>query len=199
MEIETIVRVILYVLASAALLWAAVGDFRKRKIPRVAGFGLLLIGLIFLLINQMWLEAVFYLTAIWGSRGGWWIVLYVLIAIGVVYRELDSLPLVVGILFVLSMFEYGWFGGGDSQVAFGLVAIASDVWMVLYLMTGAVVLVFVLNIFREGGILGAIKRFVFTLKNPPDESALRTPWTVSALMVGLVYLWVWPGIHIGGA
>ena len=190
---------IIYVLASAALIWAAIGDIRERKIPRVAGFGLLAIGFVYLLINQMWLEAVFYLAAIWGSRGGWWIVIYIFLAIAVVYMDIESLPLVVGILYVISMFELGWFGGGDAQVGFGLVAIAADWWMVVYLIMGAIIVAFILNIIRQGGFVGAIKRVRFTLKNPPDETALHTPWVVTAMMVGLLYLWIWPGLNIGGA
>jgi len=199
LEFKVIIRTVLYVLTSAGLIWAAIGDIRQRKIPKPAGLGLLVIGLVFLLINEMWLEAVFYLSAIWGSRGGWWPVLYILFAVILVYRDLDSLPFVVGILYVLSLFELGWFGGGDAQVAFGLIAIAADWWIVIYLIMGANILAIVLNIIREGGVMGAIKRLRWALKNPPDESALRTPWVVLAMTVGLIYLWIWPGLSVGGA
>jgi Flp pilus assembly protein protease CpaA len=193
-----LVRTVLYVLTSLALIWAATGDIRNRKIPKPAGFGLLVIGLVFLLIHKMWLEAIFYLAAIWGSRGGWWRILYILLAIILVYRDLDSLPLVVGILYVLGMFELGWFGGGDAQIAFGLVAIAADWWIVIYLLIGANILVIVLSIIRERSVVGAVKRIWWAVKNPPDERALKTPWVVFAAAVGLIYLWIWPGLSAGG-
>jgi Flp pilus assembly protein protease CpaA len=193
-----LIKIALYVLASAALIGAAIGDIRNRRIPRPSGFGLLAIGLIFLLINEMWLEAIFYLVAIWGSRGGWWTILYILFAIILVYRDLESIPFVVGILYVLSMFELGWLGRGDAQIAFGLIAIAADWWIVLYLFIGVIILVIVLSIIREKGLIGAVKRIWWAVRNPPDERALRTPWAVFATAVGLIYLWVWPGLSAGG-
>ncbi len=69
----------LLVLASAALVWGAVSDVRSRIVPAFAGMGILVIGLGFLLLKGWWLGAIFYVAAIWGSRGGFWRPLVVVI------------------------------------------------------------------------------------------------------------------------
>ncbi len=35
--------------------------------------------------------------------------------------DLVSLSFVIGILYILAIFEFGWFGGGDAQLVFDLV------------------------------------------------------------------------------
>ena len=201
MDIGKVVTVVLYILASLALGWATLSDIRTRKIPFVAGIGLLLIGLFFLIKERMWLEALFFAVVVWGSRGGIWYLLIAAVAIIVLVNNPVSLPFVLGMLFVLFIFVMGWFGGGDSQVAFGLIAIARDWWMVGYLFGGTIVVAIVLSIVKRGGIKDAAERLWWVsrhMKEAPDEEALRTPWAVLASAAGLIYIWLWPGVVCGG-
>lgn len=201
MDIGKAVTVVSYILASFALGWATLSDIRTRKIPFVAGIGLLLIGLFFLLKERLWLEALFFALVIWGSRGSIWYFLIAAVAIIVLVNNPVSLPFVLGMLFVLFIFAMGWFGGGDSQVAFGLMAIARDWWMVGYLFGGTIVVVIVLSAVKRGGMKGAAERLWWVsrhMKEAPDEEALRTPWAVLASAAGLIYIWLWPGVVFGG-
>ena len=117
--VEFTVEPILAFLASVALVWASAEDVRTHLIPRIAGFGVLAIGLGYLLLNALWLESAFFLAAIWGSRGGVWRFPILVLAVLLLSNGLGSLPFVIGILYILAIFEFGWFGGGDSQLAFG--------------------------------------------------------------------------------
>jgi len=192
----------LYVFASAALIWAAYTHFKTRQISVVAGFGFLGLGLVFLLIGRLYIHALFYLLAIWGSRGKMWSVPIVVLGMAVLILDLSSLPFVLGVLFVLLIFWMGWFGGGDAQLALGLMAMANDWWIVAYLFGGTILVAVVLSIVKRGGIMPAIKRLSLVLKNigkEPDQEALRIPWGILAAAAGLVYMWIWPGLVGGGA
>ncbi len=201
MEIVKEVTTVSYILASLALGWATLSDIRTRKIPFVTGIGLLLIGLFFLIKEGLWLEALFFAVVIWGSRGGIWYLLIAALAIIVLVNNPVSPPFVLGMLFVLFIFARGWFGGGDSQVAFGLIAIARDWWMVGYLFGGTIIVAIVLSVLKRDGIKGAAERLWWVsrhMKEAPDEEALRTPWAVLASAAGLIYIWLWPGVVFGG-
>ncbi len=201
MEIDKAVTIVLYIMASLALGWAALSDVRTRKIPFIAGIGLLFIGLLFLIKERLWIEVIFFTVVIWGSRGGIWYVLIAGVAAFILLNSPASTPFVLGMLFVLFIFAMGWFGGGDSQVAFGLVAIARDWWMLGYLFGGTIFVAIVLSVVKRGGIKGAAERLWWLsrhMKEAPDEEALRTPWAVLASAAGLVYIWLWPGAVFGG-
>ncbi len=192
----------LYVLASAALIWAAYSDIKTRRVPLVAGFGLLGVGLLFLLIGHLWIHAAFFLLAIWGSRGKAWSVPVAALGAAVLIIDLSALPFVIGVMFVLFIFWMGWFGGGDAQLALGLMAMANGWWMVAYLFGGTILVAVVLSIIERGGVVPAMRRLFWVLKNigeEPDQEALRIPWGVLAAASGLVYMWIWPGLLGGGA
>ena len=185
----------LMVLVSTALVWGAAQDWRTRQIPLAIGVGILTAGLAFLLLRGQWLTATFYLVAVWGSRGGLWkLPVLVLLIVLVVEGGLDTVPFVLGILYILSIFWLGWFGGGDAQIAFGLVALAADWWILAYLFGGTILLALVM-IVRSRGFRGAVKRvgrILGSLKSP-DKEAIRVPWAVLAAVGGMMYIWVWPG------
>ncbi|MDF1500758.1 MAG: hypothetical protein P1P76_09840 [Anaerolineales bacterium] len=186
----------LYVLATGALIWAAYSDIKSRRIPVFAGFGLLGVGLIFLLVGRLWIQAAFFLLAIWGSRGKKWGVPVAALGAAVLFVDLSALPFVLGVLFVLFIFWMGWFGGGDAQLAMGLLAVGSGWWMVAYLFGGTILVAFVLSIIERGGVVPAMRRLFWVLKNigeEPDQEALRIPWGVLAAVAGLAYMWIWPG------
>ncbi|MEJ2607292.1 MAG: hypothetical protein P8Z41_11540, partial [Anaerolineales bacterium] len=65
-------NVVISCLTTVLLIWAARFDYTTRRIPRGAGFSLLAIGLFVLLWNQLWIEALFYVLAIWCTSGGIW-------------------------------------------------------------------------------------------------------------------------------
>jgi hypothetical protein len=190
---------LLEIVASSALICASVGDVRSRRIPILAGYGMLVIGLVLLLLNALWLETVFYLAAIWGSRGGIWrlpilISALVLLAQG----RLDTVPFVLGTLYVLTIFELGWFGGGDAQLALGLIAIGRD-WIILGYLFGGTILLGLSMVFITRGLRGGAKRLWWVLRHmhAPDDQALRIPWGMMATLAGLFYIWVCPGLIIG--
>jgi len=193
--VEISIEQILAFLASGALVWAAVRDVHSNLIPHVAGFGILAIGLAYLMINSLWLESAFFLAAIWGSRGGVWRIPILILAVFLLAKGLGSIPFVVGILYVLAIFELGWFGGGDAQLAFGLVALGRDWWILAYLFGGTILLGLTVIFLRRGSKNG-LKRLWWVISNlgSPDREAVRFPWAVLASMGGLAYIWVFPGL-----
>jgi hypothetical protein len=183
------------VVGSALLVWGAVSDAKWRKIPVVAGFGMLGLGLIVLVAEGLYIWAAYYLVAIWSTRGGIW--RYVLAGaslVMVVVAGWEAVPLVVGVLLVATLFWMKWFGGGDSQLAVGLMGIGHD-WLVVGVLFGVTILAaIVLSVRRGGGVVPAARRLVWVARNlnrPPDEDAIRTPWGIIAAVAGVGYLWLW--------
>ena len=188
----------LAILASSTLIWAALGDVRSRHIPIIAGYGMLAVGLAVLLINELWLETVFYIAAIWGSRGGIWRLPILISGVALFAQGFESLPFVIGTLYVLAIFELGWFGGGDAQLALGLMAIGRDWWIVGYLF-GGTILLGLFMVFLTRGLRGGAKRLWWVLMHmdAPDDQALKVPWGILATFAGLLYIWVFPGLMMG--
>jgi hypothetical protein len=183
------------VAGTGLLAWAAVEDARRRKIPVAAGFGTLLLGLAVLVEASLYTWAAYYLLAIWCTRGGVW--RYVLVAASVLMVFLypgEGLPLVVGVLFVATLFWMKWFGGGDAQLATGLIGIGHD-WKVLGMVFGLTIVVGVLlTIVRRGGVAAGLRRLAWVaghLGESPDKEAIRTPWGIVAAIAGVSYLWLW--------
>ncbi len=182
-------------LASGALAFAASHDWKTRRVPTAVGFGMLGIGLGFLVLGKDWLGAGFYLAAIWGSRGGFWRVPIIVLGIWMVGEGgLASVPLALGVLYTLAIFWLGWFGGGDAQLALGLLALGSDWWILGYLFGGTILLAIVLVVKRRG-LGGAGKRMMHVLRNmsSPDAEAIRVPWAAIAAAGGILHIWIWPG------
>ena len=182
------------VLGTALLAWAAAADARTREVPMLAGLGMLGLGLV-VLLREGWIGAAYYLVAIWCTRGGIW--RFVLGAASVVMLLLytwEAAPLVLGVLFVSTLFWMKWFGGGDAQLAIGLIGIGRN-WLVLGLLFGLTILVGVaLMIIRQGGVVQGAKRMAWVARHLGEEAdaqAIRTPWAVVAAVVGVSYLWLW--------
>jgi len=176
-------------------VWGAVADAKWRRIPVLVGFGMLGLGLIVLLAEGLYPSAAYYLVAIWCTRGGIW--RYVLGGASLVMLLVagwEVLPLVVGVLLVTTLFWMKWFGGGDSQLAVGLIGIGHD-WLVVGMVFGVTILAaIVLSVERRGGVVPAARRLVWVARNlnrPPDEDAIRTPWGIIAAVAGVSYLWLW--------
>ena len=188
-------QLVVAAVGSGLLVWAAVEDARRRKIPVVAGFGMLLLGVVVLVKASLSIWAAYYLLAIWCTRGGVW--RYVLVGASLVMVYLytsEGLPLVVGVLFVATLFWRKWFGGGDAQLATGLIGIGHD-WIVLGMIFGLTIAVaVVLTIVRRGGVVEGTRRLAWVaghLGESPDEEAIRTPWGIVAAVAGMSYLWLW--------
>jgi len=182
------------VLGTALLAWAVAADARTRKVPMLAGLGMLGLGLA-VLLREGWIGAAYYLVAIWCTRGGIW--RFVLGAASVVMLLLytwEAAPFVLGVLFVSTLFWMKWFGGGDAQLAIGLIGIGHD-WVVLGLLFGLTILVGVaLIIVRQGGVVQGAKRMAWVARHLGEEAdaqAIRTPWAVVAAVAGVSYLWLW--------
>jgi hypothetical protein len=182
------------VAGSGLLAWAAVEDARRRKIPMAAGVGMLVLGLAVLVQASLYIWAAYYLLAIWCTRGGIW--RYVLVGASLLMVFLypwEGLPLVVGVLFVATLFWMKWFGGGDAQLATGLVGIGHN-WIVLGMVFGLTIAVGVLlTIVRRGGVVEGTKRLAWVARHlgeSPDEEAIRTPWGIVAAIAGMCYLWL---------
>lgn len=73
MRLDTLMSLLIYtslgLLVTAGLAWSAAKDVRTSQIPRHAGYGILVAGLISLGQSRLWLASIFYLTAIWASGG----------------------------------------------------------------------------------------------------------------------------------
>ncbi|MEW6567696.1 MAG: hypothetical protein AB1449_05930 [Chloroflexota bacterium] len=183
------------VLGSAALAWAAAADVKTRKIPAPAGFGMLGLGLLVLLVEKWYVGAAYFVVTIWCTRGkGWQYLLLVGSAVMLWAYQWQSAPLVVGVLLVAMIFWMKWFGGGDAQLAMGLVGVGHD-WLVLGLVFGLTILVGIaMTVARRGSVTEGARRLVWVARNlsaEPDGDALRTPWAVIAAGAGVVYLWLW--------
>ncbi|HET6444711.1 MAG TPA: hypothetical protein VFI27_09035 [candidate division Zixibacteria bacterium] len=190
-----IFNIIIAALGSALLVWAAIVDSRTRKIPVAAGFGMLGLGLAVLVKEGWYIWAAYYILAIWCTRGGVWQAVLVVASIGILWAfEWEAAPLVLGITFVSLLFWRNWFGGGDSQLAFGLVGIGHD-WLVLALLFGLTIVFGVgLTIIHRGGIRQGVQRLASVarrLGESPDSEAIRTPWGIVAAVAGVSYLWLW--------
>lgn len=192
-------HIIIAVLASAALIWAAVSDYKTKEIPAPAGFGILALGLFVLLWNKLWIEVIFLILVIWCSSGGIWrLVLIISSLIALFLRGELIIPFVVGCLFVTVMFWSKIIGGGDSQLAVGLVALGHDWAILIYIGLITVLSAFILVIVKKGGVLPGIKRMFTVLRNfsrTPDSEAVQIPWAVIASISGLLYLWSWPFVN----
>ena len=93
-----------------------------------------------------------------------------MLALLLLSNDLVSLPFVIRILYILANFEFGWFRGGDAHLAFGLVAMGRDWWILAYLFGGTILLGFA-GMFRSHGFGGGPERswWVFRNLNIPDE------------------------------
>ncbi len=193
-------NILVSILTTVLLIWAARVDYRIRKIPRGAGLCILSIGLFVLLWNRLWVEALYYVLAIWCTSGGIWSMVLILTSMAVLYiGSASSIPLVLGIVMVSVFFWMRWFGGGDAQLAIGLVGIGHD-WPVLVLLVGCTIIWMVILVFRKHGFPDGLKRLRYVFLNldaKPDVHAIRTPWAVIALISGVLYLWFWPVVSGG--
>lgn len=190
--------IVIYVLATLLLLWAAWIDVRTRKIPVIAGYGILALGLIVLLWNHLWIETIYYVLAIWCTSGGIWkAILSIASLIMIIIRGEVVIPFVLGILVVSIFFWMNRFGGGDSQLAIGLIGVGHD-WPVLAFLAGVTIFAMLFLVIRKHGITSGITRMVIVFKQideQADADALHTPWAVIALIAGTLYLWVWPYLN----
>jgi Flp pilus assembly protein protease CpaA len=191
MRLELVIAVV----GTGLLVWAAVEDIRQRKIPVAAGFGMLLLGLAVLIWQSWYIWAAYFAVAVWCTRGGPW--RYVLVGASLAVLWLytwEAVPMVVGVLFVSTLFWMKWFGGGDAQLAMGLVGIGHD-WLVIAIIFGLTIVVgIVLTIVRRGGVVEGTKRLAWVarhLSEPADAGAIRTPWAIVAAVGGVTYLWLW--------
>lgn len=190
---------LLYGLVSAALLWSAVADVRTRRVPRAAGWGVLAIGLLTLLIGQRWLEALLYVGVVLGSSYRGTLPVAGLGGLGllVITNHPASLPLVVGLGYVLGLFRLRWLGGGDAQLALGLIAVAGD-WRMLGYLFGAYVFIAMVVLLLRRGFTGSVRRWVWVAGHlaeaAGDSEAIRVPWAAFACLGGWVYLWLLPGL-----
>jgi hypothetical protein len=124
-----------------------------------------------------------------GEIGGVWRLPVFVLAVLLLSNDLGSLPFIIGILSVLTIFEFGWFGGGGTQLTFGLVALGRGWWILAYLFGGTILLGFAV-MFRRHGFSGGLKRswWVFRNLNSPDEEAIKCLWAVLDSAGGLDYV-----------
>lgn len=184
-------------LVSAALVWAALSDWKTLRIPRAAGWGVLAAGLVSLLVQGLWLEALLLVGVVLASslRGAGSFLLVLILGGVVLTNHPESLPLVVGLGYVFLAFRLGWLGGGDAQLALGLLALARDWWMPA-LLFGVYGLLSLGVVLARRGPVGAAWRLVWVGRHldqaGSDTEAVRVPWAVAAGICGLSYLWLLP-------
>ncbi len=184
------------VLLSGLLVYSALEDLRIREVPYPAGIGLMLFGAFTLIWDQHWLIVAFYLSAVIGSKGGYWGLLPVvlgLMTLAVPGLFGEAFPFILAILFVNLMFGFGAFGPGDAVLAFGLLALAYEnrLWMPLVLL--ATSLLGVIPLVWKRGPKEIWDRAVKIISNfgkiEEDDEAVLFPWAVIAGVVGLFYIW----------
>ena len=187
-------------LATVLLLWAAVSDVCDRRVPRLAGYGMLGLGSLALLGSRSWIALGCYVLGIWCSRGGIWKeILVVGFLFSLLAAGLQLAPLLFGMILTVAAFWRGWLGGGDAQLAFGLLALGRGWWMLILLcgvtaLTGMVVLIVK---YRGSERIGRrIRQVLAALHHEPDAEAIRTPWALQALAAGILYLWVLPFLEV---
>jgi Flp pilus assembly protein protease CpaA len=186
----------LKLIISGLLVYAAVEDIRTRKVPYVAGIGIMLFGAFALFWDQHWLLGVFYLVAVMGSRGGLWGLASIVVGLATLAvpgLAAEAYPFILAILFVNTMFGFGAIGQGDAVLAYGLLAIAyeSGLWMPLVLLGTSIL--GVLPLMWKRSPKEILDRTIFILRNfghiEEDEEAVKYPWAVIAAGIGLVYIW----------
>jgi Flp pilus assembly protein protease CpaA len=183
---------------SAFLIWSAVADMKERKIPYIPGWGLLAIGAVYTWMTESWLPALFLISIIIGSMGPWLRLLPTALGITVLFNDMALLPFVAGVMLCWMLFELKWLGGGDTQIALGLLGIGvhGGWWMTFYLFaTTAIIGIFVILWTR--GAKGGVKRALEIAGNlsgsANDPQAIKVPWAVIAALAGLTYIWFVPG------
>lgn len=181
---------------SGLLGYAAVEDVRRRVVPYIAGFGLLLVGAAALFWDQHWILGLFYLSAVIGSKGEILGLFSVLMGLSTLTQPglmAEAYPFILSILFVNAMFGFGVIGEGDAVLAYGLLALAyeSGLWMPAALLGAS--LLGIVPIFWGRDIQGGLRRAGNILQNfgeiEEDEEAILFPWAVIAAGIGLVYIW----------
>lgn len=197
LSISPAINLLIKLVISLLLIYAAVIDVRKREVPYVAGIGLMLFGGFTLIWDQHWLLSVFYFSAVIGSRGGVFGLIPVMIGL-VVFAVpglmAEAYPFIMAILFVITMFGFGAIGSGDAVLAFGLLAVAYEnkLWMPLVLLGSS--LIGVIPLLWKRSPKEIWKRTKKILANfgkiEQDEEAVLFPWAVIAAVVGLIYVWV---------
>ena len=204
MDIEKTLLLLMYILVSVLLIWAAVSDWKTRLIPRISGLGLLTIGFVYLLYGHNYAVAGYYLIMIIYSglkHNGTFVQLFViLLSILVLLDPTKNNDYIFGMLFTIFMYKYGVFGGGDSKIALALLAIGQDWTMLYYIFLPNIIIAFIL-IIKNQGVSGLSKRIIrvfnnFRTKNKPSEGdteAIWFPWAVIAAPAALVYFWIYPG------
>jgi hypothetical protein len=161
---------------------------------------MLLLAIAIMAIQGAWFEIIFFVIAVIGTRGGFWQLLTILAAIGLaVFRGPDAVfPFLVGILFVDVAFLLRWFGGGDTQVAFAMIAISRD-WEMLGLLAVATIIAWLFLSLRKGNVRHLAKRTAYVAKHlsspvEDDPDSIRSPWVVTASFAGLFYIFIYPGV-----
>jgi len=104
---------------SLLLLWAAISDLRRRVVPHVPGWGLIVLSIISLFVDQHWLLGLFLILAVLGSAGGYSYLLPAISGIFLVSQEAfypQAIPFVLTVIFVIVIFRMKIFGGGDAQL-----------------------------------------------------------------------------------
>lgn len=187
-------------LAILLLGWAALADLARCRIPRPAGYGMLGLAAGTLAVDQRWVGLAAFLLTLWCSRGGvWWRLLVGVLAVSLPAAGWQLLPLWTGLLAVGEAFRRGWLGGGDAQLALGLVALRPERWVVLVLAAVTVLAGVLVMVARGGGLVGGWKRMLAVsrrLGQPPDGEAVRSPYGVVVLTAGVLALWALPVLEV---
>jgi len=180
---------------------AAISDWRTRRVPIVAGYGIILLSIVFLSVQSLWWSVVFFILVIYGSRSPSAMLPSVIIWLIMAQSSEANTPFVAGLYLVTLLLWLGWFQGGDAQIAYGLMALGKDWWIFGYIFGGTVFFGILLMIWKRG-LTGTLRRSWYIAGNlkegREDNDAIRVPWAVMAAVFGLVYFWMLPGVALPG-
>jgi len=193
-------EIIVLIIVSALIVWAAISDWRTRRVPRTASYLLLLTAEFWLFAHGQYWEALFVgLATIRPAKKPWMLLCEVSGILLIAAREFSpqTIFLVAAVLIVQLLFDHKVWGGGDAQVATALVAIIPE-WSFFVLLTLIyMVVVIVLSIRRFGlhGWFNRLKSIIAKFRKPIEEDPdkIQMPWVVLSATCTLIYVWVYPG------
>jgi len=188
-----------YGIASGLVLAAAFFDWRTRRIPILIGYGMILLAFLFLLVQNLWWSAAFLALVVYGSRSPSAMLPSVIIWIAMAQSGQSNPALVAGLYLATLLLWLGWFQGGDTQIAYALLALAGDWWIFAYLFGGTILfgLLLIIAKYGAGGAFGRFRHVAGALNHGKnDAAAIRLPWAVLAAVFAWTYFWLLPGVAL---
>ena len=186
---------IFYFVELILLIIGTRSDLKERKIPKYIGICSVLLGLIALIYNKHYWLAAFYVLAVYAPS---MLALRIaLICFGfIVYSQegMASLPLMISLGVTLFFFNRGLIGGGDTQMAFGMLGIEHQSWNISIIICVITIVTNIMLCIRKFGIKKSFSRIKTVGKSitsrkkiEEDKDRLRSPFLVTLTAAWITY------------